>query len=271
MTAGPDGPVHLSIIDDTAYIRLDDPASRNALSRAMYHELGRILALVVPQEDVRFIVLRGADGLFSSGGDLKQLATGLDSQYLPDYWRRMSAVIGTLRQAPQIVISVVEGIAAGAGASLALAADIIIAESATRFRWNFVWLGLMPDAGATHVLPRSLGWARARDYLLTGKWMSAQDALSCGLVSRLVSTAEIDAELLSLLTELRRAPASALALAKNLLADSDPAGFENQVRREGVYQLAAALSSDVKTLATQVLNESRSKNAQSANGGQPHV
>jgi enoyl-CoA hydratase/carnithine racemase len=259
-------PVRLSVDDDVARIWLDDPSSRNALSRSTYHELGRIVAQVVPRDDVRFIVLRGAEGLFSSGGDLKELASGLGPQYLPDYWSRMSRVIAALRQAPQVVISVVEGVAAGAGASLALAADIVIAESAARFRWNFVWLGLMPDAGATQILPRSLGWARARDYLLTGKWMSAPDALTFGLISRVATAAEVDTELLSLLTELRKAPAPALALAKNLLADSDPGGFENQIRREGVYQLAAALSSDVGTLATQVLHESRSVNEQTVDG-----
>lgn len=271
MTAGSDAPVQLSVLDDTAYLWLCDPASRNALSRRAYHELGRLLATVVADENIRFIVLRGAGGLFSSGGDLKELAAGIGPQFLADYWRRMSDTIVTFRQAPQIVISVVEGVAAGAGASLALAADIVLAESTARFRWNFVRLGLMPDAGATRVLPRSLGWALARDYLLTGRWMSAQEAFTWGLVSRLAKAADIDAELLSLLTELRKAPAPALALAKNLMADSDPDGFESQVRREGVYQLAAALSSDVPALATQVLRESRSRRAQHETEGEKHV
>src|SRR5699024_10140180 len=125
---------------------------------------------------LRFIVLAGDGGIFSSGGDLSELESELPADYVDDYWSRMRGTIVALSEIDQIVISKIEGAAIGAGAALALAADIVIAEATAKIRFPFVHLGFVPDAGSTWIVPRNAGFAIARDLLLTGRWVDMSEA-----------------------------------------------------------------------------------------------
>lgn len=229
---------------DAAYLTLSAPGRRNPVSRAVQHELGAELQRVAHDDGVRFVVLRGEGGNFSSGGDLEELQDGLPSNYVSDYWARMGKTVLHLRNMDQIVICAVQGVALGAGAALALAGDIVLAEDDARFRFPFVHLGLMPDAGTSWLLPTAVGLPVARDLLLTGRWISAPEAHQRGLIARIVPAGSIATAIASLLDEFRLAPPETLSLVKNLLRRDD---FSAVVRMEGVYQQAAAANGNYLT------------------------
>lgn len=234
------GRVHVRYAADTAHVTLDEPGRRNPVSRAMHHELGAAIDEVAAREDIRFVVLRGRGGVFSSGGDLTELRAGLPVEYVADYWRRMAKTILRIRALDQTVVAAVEGVAVGAGAALALAADVVVAERDVRMRFSFVHLGLLPDAGSGIVLVRALGVPVARDLLMTGRWIGAEEAHARGLVARLADVGEVTGAVEGLLAELRAAPPRTLALAKNLIEGLAQPDLGAAVRLEGVYQLAAA-------------------------------
>ncbi|WP_162248485.1 enoyl-CoA hydratase/isomerase family protein [Microbacterium sp. Root61] len=241
-----------SEVGSVAYLTLTGPR-KNALAREMHHALAAQLDRLKDRADIEFIVLRGAGGVFSSGGDVTQLADGLPESYVDDYMRRMEGTIGAMRQMDQIVIAAIEGAAIGAAAALALSADIVIAEEDAKIRLSFVRLGFVPDAGATYLLPRAVGGARASDLLMTGRWISVAEACSAGLVSRSCEHGSISEAVEGVLDELRQSPPHALAMTKHLINRRDQTEFMAAVREEGESQpVAAALtSSDV---ADAVLN-----------------
>lgn len=253
---------------DVAYVTIDRPSVRNAVSRRLHHKLGDLIYRVGQDVNVRFIVLAGSGGTFSSGGDLQELGAGLPPEYIFDYWRRMNSTILQLRTARQIVVAAVQGSAVGAGAALALAADIVVAEEGSRFRFSFVHLGLLPDAGTNLTLVQSVGMARARDLLLSGRWISAAEAHGAGMIARLASHGKLDDEVSIVLTSLRQAPGSTLALAKSLLDNIGSPHFAAAVRTEGVYQLAAAHSTDYRGHINRVMDGMRLGTAEDADGAE---
>jgi 2-(1,2-epoxy-1,2-dihydrophenyl)acetyl-CoA isomerase len=236
--------VRIEEVDDVVTIWLNRPKSRNALSRALYHRLGDAIDVATEKSQVRFVVIRGSDGQFSAGKDLKEAAPLPETEWLSDHWRRMGRTVIKMRLAEQVIVAAVEGTAAGAGAAMALGADIVIAEENARFRFNFVHLGLLPDAGTTRLLPTLIGLARARDLVLSGRWIGAVEAHSIGLIARLSEPGQMSRQVTDLLCELREAPGRALALAKNLLDGSTIPDFATVVRRESIYQLAARSTGD---------------------------
>lgn len=238
----------LEIEGDTAFVTLCGPQSRNAVSRSSHHELGRCLHSLRERDDVRFIVLSGANGDFSSGGDLGELSAGLPADYVDDYWERMRSTVVALGEMDQVVVSAIEGVAVGAGAALALSADIVVADSAARLRLSFVHIGFVPDAGATWLLPRNAGYAVARDLLLTGRWIAMPEALRCGLVSRVFEPGDLDSGVRSLLAELRRAPRESLALTKGLINQPERDDMVAAIRSEGAAQPVAETLSDTTAL-----------------------
>lgn len=192
---------------------------------------------------IRFVVLRGADGLFSSGGDLSQLRDGLPEDYLADYDERMLSTIGAIAEMDQIVISAIEGAAIGAALALAMSADLVVCEEDAMLRMSFVHIGFVPDAGATYVAP-ALAGAVGRDLLLTGRPIAPAEAQAYGLISRVCPAGTIDAELEALLAELRMAPPHALALTKGLINGRTRDDYLDAVHKEGALQpVAAALTS----------------------------
>lgn len=232
-----------SEVGSVAYLTLTGPR-KNALARDMHHSLAAQLERLKDRADIEFVVLRGAGGVFSSGGDVTQLADGLPETYVDDYMRRMEGTIGAMRQMDQIVIAAIEGAAVGAAAALALSADIVIAEEDAKIRLSFVRLGFVPDAGATYLLPRAVGGARASDLLMTGRWISVVEACSAGLISRSCARGSITDAVEGVLDELRQSPPHALAMTKHLINRRDHSDFMAAVREEGESQpLAASMTS----------------------------
>lgn len=231
--------IQVELRGDTAELILSRPERRNALSRVVHHDLGAALDVVAAIPEVRYVVLAGAEGIFSSGGDLDELSNGLPEGYVEDYWDRMNKTVLSIARLDKVVIAKIEGAAVGAGAALALSADIVLAESTARVSFPFVRIGFVPDAGSTWVLPRNVGYAVARDLLLTGRWIEMPEALGLGLVSRVVAPGELDACVEEVLDQLRQAPQSALVLTKGLINGHERSALERAVRAEGESQPVA--------------------------------
>jgi len=230
--------VAVRIDGDVAHLTLSRPGKRNALARFMHHHLGAAIEAVRTEPDVRFVVLRGAGGTFSAGGDLAELMAGLPDGYLADYRIRMQRSVLALRTLDQVVVSVVEGVAVGAGAALALAADIVVAARDSRWRFSFGHVGFVPDAGSTLAIARAAGLPLARDLLLTGRWLDAAEAERIGLIARTAAPDQLDEAVTGLLDELRQSPPISSAMTKDLLESLANADFAAAVRTEGAYQAA---------------------------------
>ena len=219
------------------FITLNRPQTRNALSARMWSEIDGVFAAVRDDRSVRAIVLRGAGGNFSAGGDLKerdQIGENADSVAATEMRNRAGGeIIMRVDRAPQVVVAVVEGHTLGGGFGLARAADIVIADETVRFRLPEIGLGVPPAQIAPYVV-RRVGVARARRLALTSATIRGAEALSLGLVDFLCNGSdELDSRIAAILADVARAGPHAIGTTKELLR---VAGTTNA---EGYIQIAA--------------------------------
>src|SRR6185369_11211879 len=176
------------VADGVATVALNRPANKNALGEDVRAGLAQCVDWIERDRTVRAVVLAGSGGAFCAGGDLRGIrSAGLDN----DGWRqRMKgahAWLARLLSLDRAVVAAVDGPAFGAGFSLALAADFIVASPRARFCLSFMRLGLVPDFGALHTLPRIVGVQRAKELMLSARELSADEAVALGIVLELVS------------------------------------------------------------------------------------
>src|SRR5579864_1453790 len=182
--------------DGIATVTLDRSAKLNALTFDTYADLRDLLGELPHRGDVRVLVLRGEGRAFCSGGDVQEiigatLAMGQDE--LLAFTRMTGAVIGAMRECPIPIVAGLQGMAAGAGAVIALAADFRVATPAARFAFLFTKVGLSGgDMGAAYLLPRLVGLGRATQLLMLGDTIDAMHAERIGLISELVAEGELD-------------------------------------------------------------------------------
>ena len=206
--------------DGIARITLNRPDRLNSFTRAMHAELRDALANL---GEARVVVLSGAGRGFCAGQDLNDRAVSADSgptdlgATVEECWNPLVRTIASL---PQPVIAKVNGVAAGAGASIALACDIVIAASTARFIQSFSALGLVPDTGGSWHLTRHLGQARAMALALTGEPLEAEKAAEWGLIWKCVGGEWLDAEVDQLATKLASLPPLGLAAIKSMVRTS---------------------------------------------------
>lgn len=228
--------VKLDIADNIACITLARETHMNAFDEAMHGELRSALDQIAADPKILALVLTGSGRAFSAGQDLGERAATFDCGNKPDLGRSLSEnynpLVQCLADMSIPVIAAVNGIAFGAGAALAIACDIVIAAFSARFQFGFVNVGLGPDSGTSWFLPRLVGHARALDLALTGRPVSAEEALAIGLVSRVVA----DHKLLEAAMEIASA-----------LAKRSPAGvvaIKQQMRCNPLGTLSAALDAE---------------------------
>jgi len=204
------------------WLTLNRPQVRNALNGELRAGLLGELSGVASSASVRAVVLRGAPGAFCSGADVAEMAQGMTGTVaMLDLGREIVMAIANL---PKPVIAAVQGVAAGAGFSLALSCDLVVADPTALFRPIFVERGLAPDWGCSHWLVRHLGLARAKDVLLTGRSLSAVEAHELGIVARLWDADEFAERLRAFADQLASGPTVALGITKRTLnraAESD--------------------------------------------------
>jgi 2-(1,2-epoxy-1,2-dihydrophenyl)acetyl-CoA isomerase len=230
--------------DGILTITLDRPEALNAFDRAMKDEL--LAALKASDRDtaVRVVVITGAGRAFSAGQDLKErqepgatdLGTELRDRYNP--------LILAMRRLEKPIVGAVNGVAAGAGFSLALACDMRICSESASFIQAFGRVGLVPDSGSTWFLPRLVGPARAAELIFTGEPLDAATAERIGLVNRVVPAGRLLLEAHALATRLAQQAPRALALAKRALQRSLESGLESQLEYEAQLQAIVGRSRD---------------------------
>ena len=212
---------------------LSDPATRNALSPQVYAAGVEALAACEGNPEIRAVVLTGAGGHFCGGGNLEQLA-GVRGQ--PERQReRVDALhqwIEVIRACPKPVICAVEGAAAGAGCSIALACDLLVAASDARFGLAYGKLGFTPDGGASHHLARALPRNQALEWLWLAQTRSTADLDRLGLVTRVAAPGEALATALALAEQLAAMAPNALASAKELINSAPGAELGQQLAAE---------------------------------------
>lgn len=209
--------LRIEVLGGVATLTLDRPKALNALTIPLKRALLAALEGMAADRSVRAVVLTGAGRAFCAGQDLAERDDPAAPSLDVELRERYNPIVRTLRTMDQPVIAALNGVAAGAGASLAFACDIRIAAPQARFVLAFGRIGLLPDSGATWFLPRLLGAARAAELALSGDPVSAQDALRIGLVSRVVAADTLLAEARQMADALAATAPLALAATKHAM------------------------------------------------------
>ncbi len=224
------------INDGVARITLNRPQVYNALSPGLLKDITEAIHKSHADDLIRVVVITGAgDKAFCSGADLKEgmgEATGLGESLRQNY----NPMILAIRNLPKPVICRLNGVAAGAGCSLALACDLVIAAKDAYLSQIFVNIGLMPDAGSTFFLPRLIGYQKAFEIASTGRRIYAPEAVAMGLIYKAVAASELDIELCDLVTYYRNAPTKAIGAMKLALNQSFYSNLEQMLELEASHQ-----------------------------------
>ena len=233
--------------DGVARITLNRPEVLNSFNSEMALRLQQILEAVSRDTSVRALYLTGAGRAFCAGQDLAE-ATASEGAGIADFAGHVrklyNPLVLGLRRSPKPVVCGVNGVAAGAGANLALAADIVIATEDASFLQAFVKIGLVPDTGGTWFLPRLIGNAQAAALALLGEKLSATRAVELGLIYKVCPAAELEATAFGLAAQLATQPTYALALIKQMLNSSAGNTLEQQLEVEAEHQGLAGRSED---------------------------
>lgn len=224
------------------WLTLNRPAVRNALNDELRALLLDALRAAASDPAVRAVVLAGAGAGFCSGADVSDLGVGAAGTAA--MLERGREIVTALAELPKPVIAAVRGPAAGAGFSLALACDLIVADESAVFHPVFSKVGLAPDWAFTHWFVRTLGLHRAKDILLTGRALSAGEAQDLGLVARLWPAAEFDASLQDLATALAGGPTVALGVTKRLLNEAVETNLAGSLSAEAYAALYVTGTAD---------------------------
>jgi 2-(1,2-epoxy-1,2-dihydrophenyl)acetyl-CoA isomerase len=227
-----------AIEDGIARLTLNRPDRLNSFTVEMHEEVADALSRL---DDARTLILTGAGRGFCAGQDLndRAVAPGEAVDLGESVERRYNPLIRTLTALPMPVIARVNGVAAGAGANIALACDIVVAAKSAKFIQSFAAIGLIPDSGGTWVLPRLVGQARALGLALTGEPLEAERAAEWGLIWKAVEDEALDAEVDALAVRFAAGPTLGLARIKAMLRESwgQSLGSELDRQRDAMREL----------------------------------
>jgi 2-(1,2-epoxy-1,2-dihydrophenyl)acetyl-CoA isomerase len=232
-----------------ATITLSRPARLNSFTEAMHAELRAAIGRVRADATIRAVLLTGAGRGFCAGQDLEErnVAAGAPPPDLGDsIERNLNPLVRSLRALPVPVICAVNGVAAGAGVSLALACDVVLGARSASFAMAFSKIGLIPDAGGTYFLPRLVGDARARALAMLGERVSAEQAEAWGLIWKCVDDAVLMDEARGLAQTLAQAPTKGLAALKRALSASATNSLDMQLDLERDLQRELGRSDDYR-------------------------
>jgi enoyl-CoA hydratase/carnithine racemase len=229
-----------ALADGVATVTLDRPDKLNALTFEAYADLRDLLAELPQRGDVRVLVVRGSGRAFCSGGDVNEII-GATLSMSPDqllaFTRMTGEVIRGMRECPVPIIAAVHGMAAGAGAVIALAADFRVCTPAARFAFLFTKVGLSgADMGAAYLLPRLVGLGHATRLLMLGDTVNADEAFRIGLVSELVTSDAFEEAVGGLARRLASGPTQAYAQTKALLTKEQDMSLSAAVELEAMTQ-----------------------------------
>lgn len=224
------------VADGVAWITLNRPHRKNALTASLRLALAEALEAAGADEAVRCVVLGGAGGAFCAGADVEAMRAQDLRACRVRLQRGSHAMIRALHRVEKPVIAAVRGPAVGVGWALALGCDMILASGTARFAALQVRRGLAPDGGMAFFLARAVGMLRARELAFTARMVEAPEALSLGLVNRVVPDGELDGAVAALAAELAAGPTFALAMAKQMFQHAFSPGLDEFLAVEALIQ-----------------------------------
>lgn len=239
-----------------ATITLNRPEIFNAFNEEMSLELQQAFKAITKAAEVRAVVLTGAGKAFCSGQDLKEVAVTNMGSLADSVKLRYNPIILAMRNLPKPIICKLNGVAAGAGCSLALACDVIIASRVASLTEAFINIGLVLDSGSSFFLPRLVGSLKAFELSTLGSKIGADEALQIGLVNRVVEPENLNEEVANLAAHYAQAPTKAIGLIKKMLNKSFAATLDEMLDYEAYCQEIAGNSADFKE-GVQAFNEKR--------------
>jgi enoyl-CoA hydratase/carnithine racemase len=233
-----------------ATITLDRPEKKNPLTFDSYAELRDLFRDLHHASDVRAVVITGAGGNFCSGGDVFEIIEPLTRMSMPqllDFTRMTGDLVKAMRRAPQPIIAAIDGICAGAGAMMALAADFRLATTSTKTAFLFARVGLAgADMGACGLLPRMIGVGRANELLMTGRVMTAEEGANWGFFNSLHAGNEVFAKAHELARGLVDGPWFAHTITKTMINQEWAMGIEEMIESEAQAQAICMMTGDFR-------------------------
>ena len=235
----------IKIENQVAYITLNRPDVFNSFNREMALSLQSILDDCEHNNGVRSIVITGNGKAFCAGQDLKEVTSPeLNPGFKKILEEHYNPIITRIRAINKPIIAAVNGVAAGAGANIALSCDLVVASNKASFIQAFSKIGLIPDSGGSFFLPRLIGFQKATALMMLGDKVTAEEAEELGMIFKVISSESFNEEVEKLAVKLANMPTKALGLIKELLSKSMTNTLDQQLELEGKLQIKAALSED---------------------------
>jgi 2-(1,2-epoxy-1,2-dihydrophenyl)acetyl-CoA isomerase len=246
----------LEVTDHIATLTLNRPDVFNAINDKISFELQDAWKQLKRDDSVRVVVFTGAGKAFCSGQDLKAIKDSKDRNLANSLHQRYNPIIRAMRGLPKPIICRLNGVAAGAGASMAMASDIIIASEQASMVQVFVNVGLVPDSGSSYFLPRLVGSLKAFELASRGTKVTAEEALKLGMVNKVVPADQLDGAVAEYATWYAQAPTKAIGMMKAMLQKSTHSDLDAMLEYEAYCQEIAGNSADYKE-GVQAFNEKR--------------
>ena len=232
------------IKNSIAYITLNRPEKFNAFNREMALRLQAHLDECATVPDIRCVYITGAGKAFCAGQDISELVGDHKIELKQILSEHYNPIVKRIRNLPKPVVAAVNGVAAGAGANIALCCDVVIAAESAGFIQAFSKIGLIPDSGGTFTLPRLIGWQKASALMMLGDKVGATEAERLGMVYKVFADVTFDEESKKIATTLSQMPTKGLAYTKHALNHSAHNSWEKQLLMEDEFQQKAALTHD---------------------------
>ncbi len=233
------------IKNNIGFITLNRPDKLNSFNREMALLMQSALD-GCKNKEVRCVYITGAGKGFSAGQDLAEVtesnATGFDKILSEHY----NPIVTRIRNLEKPVVAAVNGVAAGAGANIALCCDIVIAAQSASFMQAFSKIGLIPDSGGTYFLPRLIGWQKASALMMLGEKVSAEEAERIGMIYKFFPDEIFSEQAMNIAAYLVQMPTMGLVYTKQVLNSSMNTNFEDQLKQENIFQQKAAQTKDYK-------------------------
>ncbi len=237
--------VEIKIENNIAHITLNRPEVFNSFNREMAIKLQNTLDACEKDNKVRAIILTGKGKAFCAGQDLKEVTSSeLNPGFKKILEEHYNPIITRIRNIEKPIVAAVNGVAAGAGANIALACDVVVAIEQASFIQAFSLIGLIPDSGGTFFLPRLVGFQKASALAMLGNKISAQEAERIGMIFKVFTAEAFEDEVQKLALKLANMPTKALGLIKKSLNQSLSNNLESQLALESKYQIEAAGTDD---------------------------
>lgn len=235
-----------NVKDGVALLTLNRPEVYNALNDGITYELQDAWKLIAKDNQVRVVVLTGEGKAFCSGQDLKDGSGQGKRSFMESLHKRYNPIIRAMRSLPKPILCRLNGVAAGAGCSIALACDMIIASEEATLIEVFINIGLVPDSGSSYFLPQLIGRAKAFELCSMGTRVKAKEALELGLINRVVNPDQLDQAIKEYTDYFSKAPTRSIGLIKKMLDKAATSTLDEMLEYEAYSQEIAGNTNDYK-------------------------